>query len=232
MNPAFLDIGANLGTDAILAALLMRQFGKRIPIAAFEPGVLRDLLPYTLKLNGLQDEVKAESVAVSGDNRPTVMFGERGNSVNARLVNRDAATESICHLVDCVTVDTYVTQAGLQNHSLVMKIDTQGAEWLIWQGLRPVANRQPVSMLMEFAPYPLKSSVDPVVFLKDLSEHFHLVDVGVNRDLACVVTAETAAAAVEAIKGREQPWTDFVCIGRSVRGADDLLNRVCSRVKN
>lgn len=226
LKPAFLDIGANLGTDSILAALLMRCFGIRIPIAAFEPGVLRDLLPYTLKLNGLQDEVKAEMLAVSGDNCPAIMFGERGASVNARLVNRDATTETVCHLVDCVTVDTYVAQGGLQDYSLVIKIDTQGAEWLIWQGLRPLVRRQSVSMLMEFAPFPLQSSVDPVLFVKELCDHFHVVDVGASRDRADLITAGEAASAVEAVKNRDKPWTDFVCIGHSVSGADNLLKSI------
>ena len=218
----FLDIGSNIGTDAMRVAKLARLLERQLPIVAFEPGVNADLLPYTLKLNDL-DEIVFEEMCVSNTDKPTILFGEFGTSVNNRIVNRLPESEGFCKIVHSTTLDAYLVR--FPDHHPVIKIDTQGAEWLIWQGMKKAVATRQISMIMEFTPWALQPFVPPPKFLGDLTEHFHLFDLGHGRDRFLPVDDFNAF-----LQRVSQPpfWTDILCISRTLPSAGKLSDRIAA----
>lgn len=215
---AFLDIGANIGTDAIRIAKLARLLSRRLPIVAFEPGVNAALLPYTLSLNG-SNEIIFEEICVSDRETPTILFGENDVSLNNRIVNRRPETEGFCKIVHSTTIDAYVHKPEFHRRHLIAKIDTQGAEWLVWQGIKPIAER--ATLLMEFTPWALEPFVSPATFLDELSGPYWLFDLGYARDRFLPIS--NFGDFLTRIQKPPHHWTDILCIPRGQPSNDALI---------
>jgi FkbM family methyltransferase len=223
MPTAFLDIGSNIGTDSIRVAKLSRLIGRRFPIIAFEPGVNAALVPRTLKLNGLDDLVTFEEMCVSNSDKPTLLFGEDGTSVNNRIVNRRPDKEGFSKLVRSTTLDAYLDSPELRDRHPIAKIDTQGAEWLIWQGMKETATSRQMSFIMEFVPWALQRVVRPAKFLDELASSFLLFNLRYDRREFVPIEHFR-----DFLASAQQPphWTDILCISRRLPSAPQLIERI------
>lgn len=217
---AFLDAGSNIGTDAIRVAKLARLMKQRLAIVAFEPGINSALLPYTLKLNDL-DEIVFEEMCVSNSDKPTILFGEHGTSVNNRIVNRQPNTEGFCKIVYSTTIDAYLNR--LPDLSPIMKIDTQGAEWLIWRGMQKTVAVRHTALVMEFTPWALQPFVLPTKFLDELAGHFYLFDLGHDRNRFLPINNFDDFLQRN---GQAPFWTDILCVSRLLPSVSRLINRI------
>ena len=130
---------------------------------AFEPGIAGELLPYNVELNGLQDTVTVERLAVSFASLPTLFFYEAGNSEDSRILERKTIYKRTKALtVRCTTVDDYLAAHHLDCFPIV-KIDTQGAEPDVLEGMQQTRTAKPVPIILEFSPWHLQ--VDPGEFV-------------------------------------------------------------------
>lgn len=225
---AFLDIGSCIGSDAIRAAKFSRLIGQKFPIASFEPGIMAALVPYNLKLNDVQDDVVFEEKCVSRDSNPTVLFGEFGVSVNNRIVNRNSRTEGFSKIVDAVSVSEYLAKPKFLDRHPILKIDTQGAEWFVWNGMREDVGRRSISMVMELTPWALAPVVQTKVFVRELLREFHIIDIGCSRDRFAPITDETVDEGIANIQRSAPHWSDLLCISRSLPSAHRLIERIAS----
>lgn len=224
--PAFLDIGSNVGADAIRIAKLSRLLNRRFPITSFEPGVMAALVPHTLRLNRVAGLVSFQECCVSDNNLPTVLFGEFGVSVNNRIVNRNTTREGFSKIVDAVTISQHLSAPRFKDRHPILKIDTQGAEWMAWNGMKPEIGNRHFSMVMELTPWALASSVSPKRFLGEVLEHFLVLDLGHGRQRLNPVTGDNLEQFL-AMVWREAPyWTDLLCISRELPSADRLVARI------
>ena len=145
------DIGANVGYHALLAAALVGQHGKLI---AFEANPkLAEMMHATLSVNGFLDRVVIENRAVHSKSG-AVPFSE--SSLYASDVG--ALHKGRIQMIDvtATSLDEYF-HAGERID--VLKIDAEGSEPAIFKGAeRVVRENKDIQIIMQFAPSLFKSS--------------------------------------------------------------------------
>lgn len=151
------DIGANVGYFTLIASQLVGSEGR---VYAFEPDpVTFRFLERNVALASAGNVV-LERKAVSNENGKTKLFFDdaiREDSriyephvgVLAKVLDRTLDRSSV--EVEMVRLDDYF--AGVEEHLDLIKIDTQGAEGVIVEGLLGIAKRSPrLVMIVEYVP--------------------------------------------------------------------------------
>ncbi|MCE9534142.1 MAG: FkbM family methyltransferase [Planctomycetes bacterium] len=147
----FIDVGANIGWYSVHAAKLVGEKGQ---VIAFEPepnnlGLLRK----NVQVNGLKNVV-VDDRGLSSAAGSFKLFLEKDNLGMHSLVMEHGGQKYID--VQTIRFDDY--WAGKGDIKLV-KIDTEGAEGMILEGMREtLKNHKNIELIVEFAPYRLKKS--------------------------------------------------------------------------
>tara|TARA_B100000614_G_scaffold250162_1_gene259949 strand:+ start:82 stop:789 length:708 start_codon:yes stop_codon:yes gene_type:complete len=140
---AFLDIGANFGLYAILAA--HRGFAEEI--VAFEPDPRNfGQLNANLYLNGMTRSVHARQEAVSAGNGSVSLSLHAGQSTGKSRIGpggADAVT------VPCVSIDSQFDWSG---RSLALKIDVEGHELAVIEGMKRTLSANDCFLQVEIFP--------------------------------------------------------------------------------
>jgi FkbM family methyltransferase len=225
-DTAFLDVGSNIGTDAIRVAKFSQLINHRFPIAAFEPGIMAALVPHNLRLNAVDDMVAFEEKCVSDHSRPVILFGEPGVSVNNRIVNRNSSTEGFNKIVNAISISEYLTDVRFRDRHPILKIDTQGAEGFIWNGLRKDIPHRAFCMVLELTPWAIGATIAPKQFVGEILESFFVLDLGYDRTRAIEITSGNLDERLDDIAKRPPHWADILCISRSLPSAEPLINRI------
>lgn len=157
----FIDVGANVGWYTVFAA---RAVGPSGQVVAFEPEPSNlDLLNRNVRLNRLTNVV-VEGKGLSNAAGSFKLFLERGNLGMHSLVVEHEGRQYID--VETVRFDDYWKGKGAIK---LIKIDTEGAEGMILDGMRETLKQQGLELIVEFAPDRLqKSGYDPDKLLDDL----------------------------------------------------------------
>jgi FkbM family methyltransferase len=132
------DVGANYGYYALLMAGLAGPEGR---VAAFEPIPLlaKDYLPKNLALNGVEQFVEVCPKAVGNVDDRTVEFAVKdGDFASSALARWTDAGRGDVVRVQAITIDRLC--ADWPRLDLV-KIDAEGAEALVWEGMRQTFRR-------------------------------------------------------------------------------------------
>lgn len=169
-----LDIGANHGVYALLAAPIVGASGR---VHAFEPNPrLAHLVDMSLRLNGFAGWAKSHCLAVS-DRAGTarIFFTDSfsgGASLGGSERQRDASGGTK-HGVDCRLVPLDAMFADPAMRVNVIKMDVEGHEGPALRGMRRLLERSPeVKLMMEFAPEMMAASgvtaPEAVAFLREL----------------------------------------------------------------
>lgn len=139
------DVGANVGYFTLVAARLVGREGR---VIAFEPVPwCTDAVAANIALNDLpQAEVRAEAVGERSGRARLLVAGEASQSMLASL-DRDADTREAIE-VDVVAIDELVA-AGTIPPPDVLKIDTEGAEILVLEGMRETIARHRPRIICE-----------------------------------------------------------------------------------
>lgn len=161
---AFLDVGAHVGTMALLAA---RRVGGRGRVFAVEPlPRLAALLRRNMALNDVADRVSVAACAAgeaAAEGR--LHIGEvLGHSSLLPLSGAEAAGTvqvAVRRMDD-------VVPAGLPVDAV--KIDAEGAELMVWRGMRRVLDESPgIAAVLEFGPSHLaRAGIAPGEWLGEL----------------------------------------------------------------
>ncbi|MGN7613613.1 FkbM family methyltransferase [Magnetococcales bacterium HHB-1] len=130
-RPVLLDIGANIG---LITLNMVHDVGD-IQIHAFEPGV--DQLVYlkrNITENNLDHQVTCYDQAVGAEVGETTFFvhGHKHSSGDG-FINTQRAGEGKTVQVKVTTLDHWWEEAGKPDVD-VIKVDTEGAEYLVFQG--------------------------------------------------------------------------------------------------
>lgn len=170
-----IDAGANIGYYSVLASRLVGPTGR---VYAFEPDPTAfGILQRNLRLNGA-DNVVAEQKALSNANTTLELFIAEGNKGDDRIYQPEGEHRTSIR-VPAVRLDDYLR--GTADHVDVVKIDTQGAEGVILEGMGdiPRANPQMV-MIVEFWPSGLAGlGSDAKALLERLrADDFRFYDLG------------------------------------------------------
>ncbi len=146
----FIDVGANVGYYTLIASRLVGPTGH---VVAFEPDpVAFRIMKRNVQLNGLEN-VTLERKALSNESGVIQLFLADANKGDHRIFQTDEEQRPSID-VDAVTLDDYLG-ADVASVDFV-KIDTQGAEGLILEGMqRILASNPELVIALEYWPYAL-----------------------------------------------------------------------------
>lgn len=165
-----IDIGANVGYFTIMFSKLVSSNGK---VYAFEPNPqISEMLRYNVKN---LENVIVQKKAVSNKRSVVEFFSsEHTTGSHGFFVPERFRTGS--YKVEAVSLDDFVRDEGLSRIDLV-KIDVEGAEPLVIEGMTDVINRaEKLFLVLEFNPSCLRlGHVDPEEFLEMLHKRFDAV---------------------------------------------------------
>jgi FkbM family methyltransferase len=141
------DAGANVGYYTILASKLVGPTGR---VYAFEPDPAAfAVLERNVRLNGA-DNVVAEQKALSNENTTLKLFIASDNRGDDRIYQPENEQRPSID-VPAVRLDDYLR--GKVEHVDFVKMDTQGAEYVIVDGMRDILRDSPdLVMVVEFWP--------------------------------------------------------------------------------
>ena len=143
----WLDVGANIGYFTILIASLVGSTGE---VHAFEPNPdMMKQINHSVSLNGME-QVQRNGAAVSDNSGteailyiPLSQSGQSGQS--SLLVHRDIAEKRKVS-VQTISLDDYL--AGIDKPADFMKIDVEGLELLVFQGMKQTLENQPPKVII------------------------------------------------------------------------------------
>lgn len=147
----FIDIGANIGYYTVIAA---DRVGKDGRVIAYEPSKENHaILMRNIDSNSLQ-QVNAFNLGLSDHSCESSLFLNEENNGDHRIFNDDDKRSSVT--INLANATEHLS--SIVNKIDFIKIDTQGAEYHIINGLKPLikANQQSIKLIIEFWPYGLK----------------------------------------------------------------------------
>ena len=153
------DIGAHIGYYTLIAANLVGEKGK---VYAFEPEPENySLLVKNIEINGYKNVVPVKK-AVSNKIGTTKLF--LGTAALHSIIDSEGNKKSI--EVQTTTLDDFFNK----NEKIdVIKIDAEGAEYMIFQGMSKILrDNNDVIILTEFYPALLKKYIEPQKYLEEL----------------------------------------------------------------
>jgi FkbM family methyltransferase len=175
LGDTLVDVGANIGYYTVLGARIVGATGH---VYAFEPDPEAfALLKQNVRLNGLRN-VTLEQKAVSDQPGEVRLFLAPENKGDHRIFSTSGEKRASI-VVEAVTLDEYFD--GREPEIDFIKVDTQGAEGVILEGMkRLLARNDQVKMVLEFSPWHLREfGYEPLKLLTTLDEiDYRFFDLG------------------------------------------------------
>jgi FkbM family methyltransferase len=156
------DIGANCGYYSLLMADAVGSTGN---VLSVEPNPrLAGLLKKSLAVNGFNDRAKVSEKAVSDSSGSTVdLFIPNDYWGGGSICGNGTETDGNNIAVQTITLDELASDYPRID---LIKIDAEGAEPEIWEGMRQLVKKNPgIKVIMEFSPDRYK---EPKLFLEDI----------------------------------------------------------------
>lgn len=163
-----IDIGANCGYYTLLMADLVGNSGR---ILAVEPNPkLASLIERSMRVNGFKSYTEVSDKAASNRSGeaielcvPNGLLGDSTIHYPDRSNLPDIPSQNFS--ITTTTIDELVNE---WSHVDLIKIDAEGAEWLIWQGMQETLSKNhKLIIILEFANYRL-DYYDPREFLTEI----------------------------------------------------------------
>lgn len=168
-DTTLIDIGANIGYYTLIATNLIKK-GK---IYSFEPVDSNyELLIKNIALNNSKN-VKTFQKAVSNKKGKMKIYVDEKNLGNHSLSKKNVPNEMGFKEIETITLDSFLNDSNNTiSNTIVIKIDTQGAEGLIIEGAQDLLLKDNIKILMEFWPNGLRNmGTDPLELLNKLQEY-------------------------------------------------------------
>lgn len=233
---AMLDVGANIGVTAIPCGSFIKRFSKQNQIYSFEPGITSNLFCQNVKLNQLEQIVRFDPRAVSDTARTMVMHSWLNHCESNSLVDMRqyySTDLAISSLVQTVSIDQFVCEQKITN-PLLIKLDAEGQDWPIIEGMTEVLKKQALFVMFEFVPRYIRESIDPVQMLWDFAENWHILFTqGIDNVTTghCQIIAPVHATIQEftsLVERSPAGWTDVLLISKKLPDLNPLLQRLCN----
>ena len=161
------DVGANIGYFTLIMAKLSGSSGK---IFSFEPENKNfEILEKNVKINNYQNVV-LEKKGVSDRNGVNKFFlSSKNTGMHSLQKIRDDSKEV---KIDVIKLDDYFFTLDLVEKISLIKIDVEGAEFQVLNGMKTILKNKNLKLLIEFIPDHLKKhGTNPSDVLKILEDN-------------------------------------------------------------
>lgn len=171
----YVDVGANIGYYSLIASRCVGASGK---VISYEPDPENyALLEANIALNELKN-VHTYNLALYDQDKTGQLFLSGDNLGDHRIYESPEARES--RAITLVHGGKHVSSQS--THVDFLKIDTQGAEFFVVNGLYELicANKDHLKMILEVCPYGIRKSgsdgMDLLKLLDDSGMQYHIID--------------------------------------------------------
>lgn len=216
-----IDVGCQYGIGAMLTSRFIESFSFSNTVYAFDPGIAGRLASRNILNNGLSQRVRFYPYAVSNHDGHTLVFHHVGHSENNRIVN--PGPTRFTTPVQAVSLDGFVDREKISG-PLFVKIDTQGAEEEVFQGMRRIMNERFVAGITEFTPSALRSRVAPIDFLSRLLRDHIIYEVSTSDTIGAPVSLSNAKEFIDTVERSPDRWTDLAFIPKGLPAREELLD--------
>jgi FkbM family methyltransferase len=221
------DFGCQYGSGVMATTARFEAMGLACSVFAFDCGTAAALVPSNLALNGFAGSIHFERLAIGDSPGFAIVSSHIGHSEDCKVVNRYLHLEHTSWVVPRESIDSYVARHSIGSH-LLMKIDTQGGEFEVWNGLQQCVRDRFVQGVIEFTPTALENRIQPGKLLARILATHHVLD-GVARDAHGrfrALTQEDIARFVSEVRERDCEYTDLVFIPRNLPAVETLLQNL------
>jgi FkbM family methyltransferase len=154
----FIDVGANIGYHSLLSSFLVGETGRVVAVEA-SPGIYADLIK-NLQLNGVTN-VRTVNVAASESPGEIDLFEAPEDCREVTTTSPTWAKQYGCKLtgkVPSLPRKMVVSKEELRT-ARIIKIDVEGAEWNVCEGLLPalLELRSDAEIILEVTPSEIES---------------------------------------------------------------------------
>lgn len=216
---SFVDVGSQYGNDSLDVGAFIKKHGHENKIYAFDCGMASNLCPYNFKLNLLDDIIHFERKAISNFSIPIQVFVDPEHTEDNHISRRKGG-DLPSYIVDSVTLDDY----NFQEENLILKIDTQGVEPLVFEGMQKLFEKKP-TVIFEFTPWVVESlSVNPVEFLKSIPDSYVIFNLDTNTKMIHYLKKDNLESFVKKLAESKIFWTDLLIVDKSLIGYQDIVD--------
>lgn len=164
------DVGAHIGYYSLIAANLLGPEGKVYSFEPYPPSY--KLLIKNIHANKYRNVIPLQK-ALSNKEGKAILFLDQKVSGNNSLSMYNVTGLANSIEVEVTTLDTYFEEVVRNFEVDFVKIDTQGAEGLVIQGMTKIIEKNDnLKMMIEFWPFGLANmSSDPPELLNELDQY-------------------------------------------------------------
>jgi FkbM family methyltransferase len=230
LNFDYIDVGANVGMTAIIQAIFTKRCGEHNRVYAFEPGEVFPLLQRSVEINRVGDITTCIRAAASDQNGKVAFHVTPAQSPASSLlgaaVKRPEVVRSHAITVDAVTLDSFLQSQLRPAPALLVKIDAEGADFLVLRGMRETLAQRLCVVQIEFFPSLVDTYADPLAELMALREHFVLIAMDDGRLSVIEPVQQAISRFIERTRGKPMPASDVLLVSKRIPTCDELVARI------
>jgi FkbM family methyltransferase len=215
-------VGSFIGDVGLRYANFFRTIGYDGQVYCFDPTLSGDLIPYNIRLNGLEKHVHYCPLAISNVNGYLTFFQREGHSDSSASASN--ASTHVNAIVESVRLSDFIRKHGIKD--AFIKLDTENLERVIIADIRDHLNSTSSAFGFEFHVH----QRDMWPLIPDLLRTHVLFDIGYLPNPFCF--SEISADGVEAFlfecANRPYQYTDILAISRATPALNDLLKHLRS----
>lgn len=220
-----LDVGCHVGLFGLKLASVIREFGKDNKVICFDIGEASELMPYNIRVNGLEKWVTFEKLAISDVSGPAIVYARQGHTDTNNIIWK--LDDSYSYLVDGTTINEYIKEHKLSG-PFIIKLDTEGLELEIIDGIKPLIDSDIVVLIFEFS----SERVRDKNFLYDifgyLFRNYYLFDIYyvLSPSMAVPICEAGEISFFDNVLQYPYRYTDVLGIPKKLGGVEKLIEEL------
>lgn len=174
-----LDVGGYIGTVCIPIAKYLKAEGLSWPIHVFEPSQTYELLSINIDFNQLKKEISRHNSA-AGDVTGYVFYNYRKDGlIGGQIYSKENTEISIpvpCTKIDDFVEEHYPSVASSSDTIFFIKIDTQGFEAQVMDGMSKLLKLNTSILEIEYLTWASKRPCCGGTLMQIFKDQFHIID--------------------------------------------------------